>query len=244
MNIKEKPKWLALAVVLILAVAGVTIMIEQEMGSAAVKTGDVSIADRITWAAGFNGTTTKFATLKAVGNTEYVNFTTGFDPTYVVVAAGNPLYDVQGLLNTSDIYQTASISVGKVANGNQAALVSAYALIGVINNGTNMKVESSHAPSNIADNHTLYSSAVNNLGDQFGYNLFNLFASKFTDQQVYTMNLNYTKLANTTSSSVSIAFSDTLSGFGQNLLLTFEVGLFIASGSGILILVWAFPRRS
>ena len=59
MNIKEKPKWLALAVVLILAVAGVTIMIEQEMGSAAVKTGDVSIADRITWATGFNGTTTE-----------------------------------------------------------------------------------------------------------------------------------------------------------------------------------------
>ena len=244
MNIKEKPKWLALAVVLILAVAGIAIMIEQEMGSAAVKTGDVSIADRITWAAGFNGTTTKFATLKAVGNTEYVNFTS-FDPTYVVVAAGNPLYDVQGLLNTSDIYQTASISIAKQTIGGdpQAALASAYALIGVINNVTNMKVESSHAPSNIADNHTLYSSTVNNLGNQFGYNLFNLFASKFTDQQVYTMNLNYSKTTNATGS-VSIAFADTLSGFGQNLLLTFEVGLFIASGSGILILVWAFPRRS
>ncbi len=242
MELKEKRKWLVLGLVLILVIPGLTLAIMQETGSAVVKTGAVSAGDRITYASGFNGTTTEFATITQTANNVTLKWAAGFIPTYVVVAMGNPRYDVQGLLNTSDLYQVDTVSVGGT-NVTDVSLASAYAVVGVLNNGTNMAVKSSHAPSQIAINQTLYdnSTGASSMGKMISYNYFDIFATPFTDQQAYILNLHAGK---TTSTSVlSIVLTSTMSGTGQNLLTEFEVGMFVSALSGIAILLWAFPRR-
>jgi hypothetical protein len=243
MKVSEKPKWLALAVVLIFLVGGMSLLIMQETGSAAIKTGQVSIGNRYTYVSGFNGSATQFAKVTATGNTLNITFT-NFDPTYVVVATGNPTYDVHGLLNTSDIYQTTSIGT-KSANSAIPTLQTAFSDVGKISNGTNMKIKASHMPVNVAIQQSLYTNTSNDLGTQQGYSVFSLFATPFHDYQSYVMTLNYTNASVNTSNSghVYISFTNYLTGFGQNLIVEFEVGLFLSTLVGGAIMLYALPRR-
>lgn len=241
MELREKPKWLVLAILLIFVVSGLTIAVSQEMGASAVKTAaPTALDDRIAWVSGFNGTATQM--LYGATSTSSNNVTLSFDhaPKYIVVAM-NARYDVKGMLNSSDIYQTTSISL-KGSTGTFVNLSAVYSVIGVENNGSNAAVRSSHAPSQVSINQTLFSTSGSNLGAQTGYSLFNLFGTSFTDKQMYIIELNYSHV-NKTSGAVSLVFTNTLSGTGQNYLEIFEAGLFIAAFSGIAIMIYAVPRR-
>ena len=206
--------------------------------------GDVGIGSRIAWATGYNGTaqTTQFSTVKATtGNLEYLNFTN--KPTYIVIATGNPLYNVKGLLNTSNVYQVTNVKLagtGGTGFTGKPNLQDAWSTVGIVQNGTDESVADSHAVTSAVENTTIYSSTVNLLNKSVGYNLFELFAAKLTDYQVYVLQVNYTK-GNV--SGVNIQFTNYLENFGQNLFNWLDAGVGFAALIGFSIFIMAFPRR-
>lgn len=245
-NLRQKPWWIALAVVVLVMGMGATIAIEGGIGSGATLNGQVGIGNRIVWAAGYNGTTTEFAAMKVVGGTAktgvYLNFT-GFKPKEISIATGNTKYDVEGLMNSSNVYQFTDISVastGAKTFTGKASLADAYSYVGKVVNGTNMAKESSHGVDSATIKQVLYTNTTNNLGKSIGYNLFALAATPVSDLQVYTLHLNYTTGNDT---GVSVHFTNYMLNFGQNLYEDFSIGAILSAFGSFFILIWAFPRR-
>ena len=114
--------------------------------------------------------------MSSAGDVLTVSTPAGFAAQKILIEQKNPVYNMQGLVNTSNFYDFVNISTATTATGSSAGhyinMTNAYFLIGSIVNGTNMKDISSKAYTDIYANNTIYSSTVNQLNTSTELSLF------------------------------------------------------------------------
>ncbi len=247
-NIGEK-RIITVIAVLVMVVAGVVVgfgygALASTQANNLVKT--VPITSDIGMAFGYNGTgkdpTWVAATLTASGTAEELSFPAGFNVTNIVVFEKNPLYDVQGLLNSSFVFSTVNVKTS-VLNATGVSEADNYNLqlieqeFGAQVNDTSTHALSDKAiiPANAYTGITFYSNQINDLNTSEELNVFGLLASSFSDYSGLLIKINGT-IASTDHLVVSVT-----QNFGEPFdinIITLAQTVFIVLG--VLILIGVF----
>lgn len=214
-NVYQK-RILASIAVLVFILGGVgTAYAIQDFGSGNNLVKSVGISSDYGQAWGFNASgknpTWEAGTVVLSGSTATIAFPAGFNATNIVVFQSNPLYNVQGLLNSSLYFNTMNVKLA-TENATGVAETNTFTLqYAALEFGTQVNDTSLHAMSdkgvtgvNLFGSQTVSSSIVNQLNKSTAISLFGLATSNFNDRGTILINVNSTGVSSTNHLSVQL----------------------------------------
>lgn len=154
-----------------------------------------------------------------------VTFPAGDQISIVWIFTGNKLFDAEGILNSSSIYNFVTLASGTGSDHSNLSAIYMYA--GQTVNSSALTAITDKSVSKTVLNYTVYSDTVNNLGTNFELPVTQLLATPTTYLTQYQIDLNQSSAFNSTDQ-VSLLFTQYLShDTNWNILFDSEAAMLV-----------------
>ena len=172
-----------------------------------------------------------------------VNFPVGAEISVVWIFTANKLYNVEGILNGSSIYNFVTLAVAGTGS-DHSNLSGIFMYAGATVNSSALTAITDKSVTKSILNYTIFSATTNNLGINFELPVTELLATPSTYFTQYQIDISQNATFNTTSGQVSLLFTQYLShDESWNILFDAEASMMVLGLLLIGLVYFAVPRH-